>query len=65
MDTLQRGIPDVLSRHGGCIKSDSTGELAHQLALEILPALVLLPTMDKHLVLKLWHMSKHDIHLTP
>lgn len=51
MDTLQWGVPDVISRYGSGIKSDSTGELTHQVALEIFPALILLPTVDKHLVL--------------
>lgn len=53
MDTLQVGVPNVISRHGSDIKSDGTGELTHQLALEIFPALILLPTMDEDLVLQL------------
>lgn len=51
-DTLQRRAPDVVSRDGGGVEAHGAGELAHQLVLEVLSAFILLPSVDKHLVLQ-------------
>lgn len=50
-DTLKWRVLDIIPWHGGCVETHSAGELAHQLVLEVLSALILLTTVDKHLVL--------------
>lgn len=50
-DTLEARVPDVVPRHGGGIEPHGTGELAHQLVLEVLSALILLSSVNEDLVL--------------
>lgn len=50
-DTLFRGSLDLLSWRGCAGHLLSTGELGQQLQVKILPALVLLATVDENLVL--------------
>lgn len=51
-DTLQGGVPELVPRHGGGVEAHSTGELAHELILEVLSALILFTTVDKDFVLE-------------
>lgn len=51
-DTLKRRVLDIFSWHGGGVEAHGAWELAHQMVLKVLSAFILLPTVDKHLVLK-------------
>lgn len=51
-DTLARGVLHVVPGGGGCVHLLCVGELAHELHLEIFPSLVLLASVDEHLVLQ-------------
>lgn len=53
-DTLEWRVPDFVPRHGGDVEAHGAGELAHQVVLEVLPALVLLAAVDEHFVLEPW-----------
>jgi len=55
-DTLKWRVPDIVPWHSGGVEAHSAGELAHQLVLEVLSALILLTSVDKHLVLKPWEI---------
>ena len=50
-DTLSRGDLDIIAGSCGGLHLLSVGELGEQPGLKVLPALVLLPSVDKHLVL--------------
>lgn len=56
-DTLQWRVPDVIPWHCGGVEAHGAGELAHELVLEVLSALILLTSVDKHLVLKRCEIS--------
>lgn len=51
-DTLKWRVLDIISWHGGGVEAHSTGELAHQLVLKVLPAFIFFATVDEHLVLE-------------
>lgn len=49
---MKRRVPDVIPWYSGGVEAHGAGELAHQLVLEVLSALILLTAVDEHLVLK-------------
>lgn len=51
-DTLKWTVLDIVPWHGGRVEAHSAGELAHQVVLEVLSALILLTAVDKDLILK-------------
>lgn len=51
-DTLQWAVLDVVSWHGGGVETHGTGELAHQLVLEVLSALIFFASVDENFVLQ-------------
>lgn len=59
-DTLQWRVLDVIPGHGGRVKAHRAGKLAHQMVLEILSALILFTSVDKHLVLKQEENNKNS-----
>ena len=50
-DTLSRGDLDIITGSCGGLHLLGVGELGEQPDLKVLPALVLLPSVDEHLVL--------------
>lgn len=57
-DTLKWRVLDIVPWHGGRVEARSAGELAHQMVLEVLSALILLTTVDKDLILKPWEINQ-------
>lgn len=51
-DTLSRGALCVLAGRRGRLHLLGVGKLREQARFEVLPALVLLPAVDEHLVLR-------------
>jgi len=52
-------VLDVISWHGGCVEAHRAGKLAHQLVLEVLPALIFFTSVDKHPVLRKREMNMY------